>query len=140
MTSRRLARNVALQSLYELDCTTHKLEEVLARLAANEDINEDVYDFVTRLVQGVHQHRRQIDSIIEQHAPAFPVQQMAAVDRIILQMALYEMLFSRDSPLKVIINEAVELAKRFGSDASPKLVNGVLGSVADIDSQGMPSP
>lgn len=140
MTSRRLARSVALQSLYELDCTSHKPEEVLARLAANEEISEDVYDFVTRLTQGVSQHRRQIDSVIAQHAPAFPVNQMSPVDRIILRMALYEILFNSDTPLKVVINEAVELAKRYGGDASPKLVNGVLGSVADANGQKTPSP
>ena len=140
MTSRRHARSVALQSLYELDCTTHKPEEVLARLAANEEIGEDVYDFVTRLTQGVSQHRRQIDSVIEQHAPAFPVHQMSPMDRIILRMALYEILFSSDTPLKIVINEAVELAKRYGGDASPKLVNGVLGSVADANERKTPSP
>lgn len=140
MTSRRLARSVALQSLYELDCTTHKPEEVLARLAADEEISEEVYDFVTRLTWGVSQHRRQIDSVIAQHAPAFPVDQMAPIDRIILRMALYEILFSSDAPLKVVINEAVELAKRYGGDASPKLVNGVLGSVANANGQKAPSP
>ncbi len=131
MTSRRKARSITVQVLYELDYTAHKEEEVLARLAYDESIKEDTYDFVTHLVTGVRRHQRQIDSIIEQHAPAFPVAQMAPVDRIILRIALYEMVFIDESPLKVVINEAVELAKEFGGDASPRLVNGVLGSVAD---------
>ncbi len=140
MTSRRRARSLALQTLYELDCTAHKPEEVLARMACEETINEDTYSFVTKLVEGVSHHRRQIDSVIEQHAPAFPVDQMAPVDRIVLRIALYEILFSSDTPLKVVINEAVELAKRFGGDAAPRLVNGVLGSVADTDGQKSSMP
>ncbi len=140
MTSRRQARSIALQSLYELDCTTHKHEEVLARLACDDDISEELYSFITKLVEGVCQHRRQLDSVIEQHAPAFPVDQMASIERIILRIALFEILFSSDTPLRVVINEAVELAKRFGGDAAPRLVNGVLGSVADTDGQKTPSP
>ncbi len=131
MTSRRRARSIAVQILYELDYTAHKEDEVLARLAYDDSIKEDTYDFVTSLVTGVRRYQRQIDSIIQQHAPAFPVAQMAPVDRTILRIALYEMIFTDENPLKVVINEAVELAKEFGGDASPRLVHGVLGSVAD---------
>jgi N utilization substance protein B len=81
----------------------------------------------------VQSHRRQLDSIIEQHAPAFPVDQMAPIDRTILRIGLYELVFTRDMPFKVSINEAVELAKTFGGDSTPRLVNGVLGSVVDED-------
>jgi transcription antitermination protein NusB len=130
MASRRRARGIALQALYELDCTRHTTDEVLARLVYDESVDEETYEFVDGLVRGVRDHRRQIDSIIAQHAPAFPVEQMAPIDRTILRIALFEMLFSASTPLKVSINEAVILAKTFGGDATPRLVNGVLGAVA----------
>jgi len=129
MVSRRKARGIALQLLYELDCTHHKTEEVLARLVYDESIDEETYDFVSSLVEGVQSHRRQLDSIIEEHAPAFPVDQMAPIDRTILRIALYELVFTSSVPVKVSINEAVELAKTFGGTGTPRLVNGVLGSV-----------
>jgi len=135
MASRRRARGIALQILYELDCTRHAADEVLARLVYDETVDEETYGFVERLVRGVQGHRRQIDSIIEQHAPAFPVEQMAPIDRTILRIGLFEMLFSDETPLKVSINEAVVLAKEFGGDSTPRLVNGVLGAVAS-ENQG----
>jgi len=133
MTSRRRARSIALEILYELDCTRHKADEVLARLLYDESIDEATYGFVAGLVGGVQSHRRQIDSIIEQYAPAFPVDQMAPIDRTILRIAIYEIVFTHETPLKVSINEAVELAKSYGGDATPRLVNGVLGAVASQD-------
>lgn len=129
MASRRKARSIALQVLYEVDTTTHRAEEVLARHMYDDSITEDAYDFICAMVQGVLEHHHQLDTVIARHAPAFPVQQMAAIDRNILRMALFEMKYSADTPVKVSINEAVELAKSFGSDASPRLINGVLGSV-----------
>ncbi len=131
MGSRRRARGTALQVLYELDCTSHKAEEVLARLIYDEEVDEDTYDFVADLVRGVLEHRREIDAVIARHAPAFPVDQMAIVDRNVLRIALFELLYTDDTPLKVAINEAVELAKLFGADSTPRLINGVLGAVAD---------
>jgi len=130
MVSRRKARSIALQILYELDCTRHRAEEVLSRLVYDETVDEETYRFVASLVEGVQTYRRQIDSIIQEHAPAFPVDQMAPIDRTILRIALYELVFAQDIPVKVSINEAVELAKRFGGDGTPRLVNGVLGAVA----------
>jgi len=131
MGSRRRARGTALQVLYELDCTSHKAEEVLARLVYDEEVSEDDYDFIADLVRGVLEHSHEIDTVIAQHAPAFPVDQMAIVDRNVLRIALFELLYTDDTPLKVAINEAVELAKLFGADSTPRLVNGVLGAVAD---------
>jgi transcription antitermination protein NusB len=131
MSSRRKARSIALQVLYELDCTRHRTDEVLARLAYDESIDEVMLEFITSLAEGVQTHRRQIDSIIEEHAPAFPVDQMAPIDRTILRIGLYELVFARETPYKVSINEAVELAKGFGGEATPRLVNGVLASVVN---------
>ena len=138
MASRRRARGIALQILYELDCTHHKAEEVLSRLVYDDSVDEDDYSFVTALVEGVQTHRRQIDSIIHQHAPAFRVDQMAPIDRTVLRIGVYELVFAHETPLKVSINEAVELAKTFGGDTTPRLVNGVLGSVAEADKSQSP--
>ncbi|NLE96116.1 MAG: transcription antitermination factor NusB [Dehalococcoidia bacterium] len=139
MASRRRARGIALQVLYELDCTSHKSEEVLARLAYDDTVDEDAFAFVTSLVEGVQTYRKQIDSIIEEHARAFPVDQMAPIDRTVLRIGVYELVFAREVPVKVSINEAVELAKTFGGDATPRLVNGVLGSVVAEDRQQRPT-
>jgi N utilization substance protein B len=126
---RRKARIAALQALYELDCTRHKLEETSARLGAGETLAQEVLSFSEELVGGVVQHKSEVDALIKRFAPAFPVEQMSIIDRNILRLAIFEILFDDKTPFKVAINEAVELAKEFGSDSSPRLINGVLGSI-----------
>jgi len=143
MASRRRARQNALKILYELDSTRHLPDEVLARLLYEDEIDDGTYEFVSSLVKGVLEHVNDIDAIIRRHAPAFPVDQMATIDRNILRIALFELLYTDDTPVKVCINEAVELSKEFGADSTRKLVNGVLGSVAskEIDeSDESPAP
>jgi N utilization substance protein B len=126
---RRKARIAALQALYELDCTRHKEEETSARLRAGETLAQEALDFSEELVKGVVQHKAELDALIKKFAPAFPLDQMSIIDKSILRLAIFEMLFSDKTPLKVAINEAIELAKDFGSDSSARLVNGVLGSI-----------
>jgi N utilization substance protein B len=127
---RRQARIAALQALYELDCTKHKVEETSARLRAEETLAQEALSFSEELVKGVLQHKSELDALIRKFAPAFPLEQMSIIDRNILRLAIFEILFSDRTPFKVVINEAVELAKKFGSDTSPRLINGVLGSIA----------
>jgi len=127
--TRRKARIAALQTLYELDCTKHKAEEALARLRAGEKLPQEALIFSEELVKGVLQHKPELDALIKKFAPAFPPEQMAAIDRNILRLAIFEILFNDKTPIKVAINEAIELAKGFGSDSSPRLINGVLGSI-----------
>jgi len=127
--TRRKARIAALQALYELDCTKHKVEETSARLRAGETLTQEALSFSEELVKGVLQHKSELDALIEKLAPAFPVEQMPIIDRNILRLAIFEILFSKATPLKVAINEAIELAKDFGSDSSPRLINGILGSI-----------
>ena len=130
MTStRRKARIAALQALYELDCTKHKAEEALARLRAGEKLPQEALSFSDELVKGVLQNKSELDALIKRFAPAFPPEQMSIIDRNILRLAIFEILFSDKTPLKVAINEAIELAKEFGGDSSPRLINGVLGSI-----------
>ena len=126
---RRQARIVALQALYELDCTKHKAEEVLAHLTTEGKLPQEALNFSKELVNGVLQNKPKLDALIARCAPAFPAEQMAIVDRNILRLAIFEILFNDKTPVKVAINEAVELAKEFGSDSSPRLINGVLGSI-----------
>ncbi len=126
---RRKARIVALQALYEIDCTGHDLETVLARLKAEQTLTQEAISFSEELIRGVLQNKSKLDAIIGKFAPAFPVEQMSIIDRNILRLATFEMLFDNKAPFKVAINEAIELAKSFGSESSPRLVNGVLGVI-----------
>ena len=126
---RRKARIVALQTLYEIDCSAHKPKKVVARLLQEKALPDEAADFSQRLVTGVLQNKRDIDDMIRKFAPAFPVEQIAPIDRNVLRLAIFEVLFDNKVPVRAAINEAVELAKSFGGDASPKFINGVLGSV-----------
>lgn len=126
---RRQARTIALQTLYELDCSAHKPKDVLARLLEEKALPDEAADFAESLVNGILQNKENIDDVIRRFAPAFPVNQIAPIDRNILRLAIFEILFNNRVPMKAAINEAVELAKSFGGDTSQKFVNGVLGSV-----------
>jgi len=129
---RRKARTIALQTLYEVDCSSHRSSEALSRLLEENPLPDEAAQFGRSLVAGALQHKKDIDAIIRRFAPAFPVEQIAPIDRNILRLAIFEVLFDNRVPVKVAINEAVELAKRFGSDTSQKFVNGVLGSVVTM--------
>lgn len=129
MGFRRKARVAALQVLYELAFTAHDPAESLARLAKEKALPREACDFSRELIQGVLDSKSKLDGFIERFAPAFPVEQMAVVDRTILRLAIFEILFRAGTPVKVTINEAIELAKAYGGDSSPRLVNGVLGSI-----------
>lgn len=126
---RRKARIAALQALYELDCTKHKVEETSAHSRTGATMAREAAEFSEELVKGVLQHKSELDALIEKLAPAFPIGQMPIIDRNILRLAIFEIRFSDQTPPKVAINEAVELAKGFGSDSSPRLINGILGSI-----------
>lgn len=128
--SRRKARTVALQALYEGDMVGHDPEAVLNRLLATRSVGRDTAAYSAHLVRGVIDHRSTIDQVISQTAPAWPLDQLAVVDRNILRLAIFEILVDNKVPVRAAINEAVELAKAFGGENSPKFVNGVLGSVA----------
>jgi N utilization substance protein B len=130
--ARRKARVLALQALYEVDSVGHETEAAVTRLLANEGLSEENEAFTRELVSGVIHNKEKIDQNIQSFAPAWPVEQIPVVDRNILRLAIFEILFDDKVPVKVAINEAVELAKRFGTGNSPKFVNGVLGSVSAL--------
>jgi N utilization substance protein B len=127
---RRKARVAALQALYESDMSSHAALASLARLVEEEELNEQLAAFAHELVEGVIEHRAAIDDVIRQAAPQWPVEQISAIDRNILRLAIREILMNNGAPIRAVINEAVELAKSFGSDNSARFVNGVLGSVS----------
>ncbi len=118
-----------MQALYEADLVGHDAETVLARLIDQEKLSGDNASFALELVKGVIEHRKELDRDIHKHAKAFPVAQMPVIDRNVLRLAIYEIIIDNRISVKIGINEAVELAKSFGTDSSPKFVNGVLGSI-----------
>jgi transcription antitermination protein NusB len=126
---RQQARMLALQALYEIDCVQHQPGRVVDERLADSAIGTHGATFFRWLVSGVVRNLAELDQLIRQFAPDWPVDQLAIIDRNILRLALFE-LGSKDgdAPTRVVINEAVELAKTFGSDSSPRFVNGVLGS------------
>lgn len=134
-SNRHLGRIVAFQTLYEQDfrreCgdTGFELAEVLQRNINRYKETIDDYKFIQRLVKGVSKFEAELDSLLRPVAPERPLEQIARMDRIVLRMGLYELLMDSDVPPKVVINEAVELAKAFGGDNSSKFINGVLGTL-----------
>jgi len=127
---RRKSRIAALQALYESDVSGHDPRVSLARLSVEEGLTQNQSEFAQALLEGVVQERETIDDIIRRAAPQWPLEQMSAIDRNILRLAIREILMNNGAPIRVAINEAVELAKSYGSDNSAKFVNGVLGSVS----------
>ena len=131
MKARHQARIAALQALYEIDCAGHAPELVLEQRLADSQLSKATKDFARRLVTGTLEHQETLDVFIHRHAPEWPLEQMAYIDRNILRMAIFEFAIDRQTPIKVAINEAVELAKTFGSDSAPRFVNGVLGTLVE---------
>jgi len=126
---RRRARVAALQALYEADTSRHTAERALQRIVARERLPKEPAAFARDLIQGVLAQQDQIDRLIAQAATAWPLEQLPPVDRNILRLAIHEMLGDNGTPVGAVINEAVELAKSFGSENSAKFVNGVLGTI-----------
>lgn len=131
MQPRRRARGIALQALYEIDCVGHPVDDVIAARLGDVPIKQSVAQFATHLVNMVLAHKDRMDQLIGRYAPDWPVDQMAIIDRNVLRIAIYELAVDGEIPIKVAINEAVELAKLYGSDSSARFVNGVLGTLTD---------
>lgn len=124
-----------MQALYELDSVGHTADEMMARVAEETKTAAEVQRFARELVDGVQNNRDRIDDIIRERAPAWPLEQMSPIDRNILRVAIYEVVIDNKVPMRAAINEAVELAKEFGGEASPRFVNGVLGSISLLKSR-----
>jgi N utilization substance protein B len=126
---RRRARIVALQALFEIDIAHHDPDTVLQQRIAHDPLPESGRGFARTLMQGILEHQAELDALIQDNAPEWPLDQVAIVDRNILRMAIFEFVIEGNTPVKVAINEAVELAKLFGSDSSGRFINGVLGTI-----------
>jgi N utilization substance protein B len=131
MKPRTKARSVALQALYEIDLTEHSIGTVLDNRFGDIELTPSLQDFVVDIVSGITPIRKVLDEQIAEHAPEWPIDQISIIDRNLLRIALWEFAVKGETPLKVAINEAIELAKKFGSDSTPRFVNGVLGSLAE---------
>ena len=139
MASRHLSRSIVLQSLYEWDFygqkegqpASHALKDIVERNIKDFGPGLEETDFIWQLINGIGKHSIDIDKIIEKAAPEWPIPQIAVVDRNVLRIGLYELLYEdkEEVPPKVAINEAIELAKTFAGQTSGKFVNGVLGTV-----------
>jgi N utilization substance protein B len=130
MKPRTKARSVALQALYEIDMAEHCIGTVLETRFADADLDTRLEDFASQIVRGVVPLRELLDKFISEHAPEWPIDQVSIIDRNLLRIALWEFAVHNETPVKVAINETIEMAKIFGSDSTPRFVNGVLGSLA----------
>ncbi len=134
-SNRHLGRIIALQSLYEQDfrieCQDKNfdIQEVLNRNIRRYKDMVDDRDFIEDIVNGVNEKQQVLDDLLQPIAPEWPIVSIARMDRIVLRMGAYELVFRQDVPPKVVINEAVELAKAFGGENSSKFINGVLGTL-----------
>lgn len=131
MKPRTKARSIALQALFEMDIAGHPPGEVVQERLAENSLDQPLADFVYQIVMGTWALHEQLDLFISEHAPEWPLDQVAIIDRNILRICLWEFAVYSKTPIKVAINEAVELAKVYGSDSAPRFVNGVLGSLAE---------
>lgn len=130
-STRHQSRILALQTLYEYDITEHTMEELGDRVRDDGDVPPIVRDYAGTLIDGVHRHLETVDGHIGEAASAFPVAQLAVIDRNVLRIAVYELMNQRKTvPVRVAINEAIEIAKDYGGDNSGKFVHGVLGTIS----------
>lgn len=129
MGVRRQAREIALQVLYQREFDHGEIEEVLDLFRNNFEVLKGAIDFSERLVKGVEQHREDLDRIIEQYSSHWKVDRMTHVDRTILRIATYELLYCDDIPTKVAINEAIDIGKKYGAEDSGAFINGILDKV-----------
>jgi N utilization substance protein B len=135
MKPRTRARSAALQALYEVDIAGHPPGIVLEERLADAELDGNLAEFARQIVMGVIPLTEQLDHFIAQHAQEWPLDQIAIIDRNIMRIALWEIAVSDQTPMKVAINEAIELSKTYGSDSTPRFVNGVLGSLAARQSE-----
>jgi N utilization substance protein B len=131
MKPRTRARSAALQALYEIDLVDHPVGDVIQQRIEEFKLDGKLSDFARMIVLSIWPMVDTLDYFIAENAPEWPLDQVAIVDRNILRIALWEFAVYRKTPIKVAINEAVELAKVYGSDSTPRFVNGVLGSLAN---------
>lgn len=130
MGSRRKARELSIQILYQMEMKGAEPREVVDLFWKVEEVGSEIRQFTQELVEGVYRNRREIDQLIEKHSLHWKLPRMAVVDRNILRLGVYELLYLHDVPTSVVLNEAIEIAKKFGTEDSSSFINGVLDNVA----------
>ncbi|MDD2922663.1 MAG: transcription antitermination factor NusB [Anaerolineales bacterium] len=135
MKSRTRARSIALQVLYETDMANHPPTDILKLRLEDAPLSDDLAEFARQIVFGVLPLTQDLDQLIAKYAPEWPLDQITTIDRNILRIAFWEFAVFRETPVKVAINEAVELAKLYGSDSAPRFINGVLGTLVEHESE-----
>ena len=135
IVARRRTRALVMQALYESDTVEHSAVDVFDERMPEMGLPWRDAEFARKLLNGIFANAAEIDKIISEFAPGWPMSQMAVVDRNILRMAVYEIMVSQETPPRVAVNEAVELAKAFGAESAPRFINGVLGSVMEAASR-----
>ncbi len=135
MANRHLLRTIALQSLFEWDFNQRQgnMAEIFDSVKNEFASGTEDVEFAQKLIDGVLDNIDKLDEIIVKHAPEWPIEQITIIDRNVLRLGIYEMMFLKETPAKVAINESVEMGKRFGGDSSGKFVNGVLGALFKED-------
>ena len=129
MGSRRKAREYALQMLFQWDITRDAIGNIIAGFWASQDEPPAVIEFANQLVIQTVEHVEEIDRLIQRHAEHWRLDRMAIVDRNLLRLATQEFMFDRETPKTVVINEAIEIARRFSAEESPQFINGILDSI-----------
>ena len=129
MSSRRRSREMAIQVLYQVDMAQSDLTEALRLFCEHFNAPESIRDFASDLARGAHEHREEVDTLIKRFSEHWRLERMPAVDRNILRLAIYELLYRPDIPAKVSINEAVDLGKKYGSEDSGSFINGILDRI-----------
>ena len=129
MGSRRKAREYALQMLFQWDITKDNIESVMAGFWSNIDEPPAVIEFANQLVTRTIEHVEEIDAIVQRHAEHWRLDRMAVVDRNLLRLATQEFMYDKETPKTVVINEAIEIARRFSAQESPQFINGILDSI-----------
>ncbi|MBI5048712.1 MAG: transcription antitermination factor NusB [Deltaproteobacteria bacterium] len=128
--SRRKTRMIALETLYQLDIAEGDIDDIITAQAETRKLKEDAKDFILKLVNGVWKHRDEIDRLIEANADNWAIDRITVIDKSILRLASFELLYCNDIPFKVVIDEAIELGKIYGTEDSPAFINGMLDKMA----------
>ena len=130
MGNRRKARELTLQVLYQMEMQNTEPKAIFGHFWQHEEVSDEVKKFTTDLVEGNYRNRREIDALLERHSHHWKLERMAVVDRNILRVGVCELLYYHDIPVNVVLNEAIEIAKRFGTADSSAFINGILDNVA----------
>lgn len=129
MSQRRRAREFALQILFQYDLANGNLKEIMDEFWKGKKVNNKIISFCSQLVNGTVENIQEIDRCISRHSLNWKLERMSAVDRNVLRIATYELLFLKETPSPVVINEAIEVAKKFGTEDSAKFINGILDAI-----------